>query len=506
MHTLTHKNQISIIAVIAMTILVLFACEERDYNTDASAHLWFSTDTLSFDTVFTSIGSATLYFKVYNKYDQDLEIDEIRLENGASSNFRINIDGASELSVNNKLLRKQDSMYIFVDVNVDPNDTSTPFLIEDQILFNTNGLEQSVKLQAYGQDAYHITLGEWGGIGYQIDEETGDTVFMGVTLNHDTTLYADKPYYLHDDFVVNQNVSLQLEAGVQFFIEKDKSIYVLGSLKSNGSLENPVVFRGDRLDDLFTDVPYDKVPGQWGVIALQSSSYDNYFKHTHIRNGLIGLYVDSLSVNEQAKVKLENCRIENMSSAAIYSLYGDIEAENCLFANCEQYVLGVSAGGKYAFTNCTFGNHYDWGGHTDPSVVLTNYYIYNDEIIPIPLLQADFTNCIISGTASSELSLSNTDEDGVEIDADFNFSFKNCLIKADLSEIDTSATSFEQIIWNEDPLFISPADDWDFHPDTLSPVIDRGRTTHLSSDLNEIPYTGAPDIGAFEYIGSSDEE
>lgn len=499
------KNNILIIGSIVLLLATLFSCEKRSYYTDGNATLGFSSDTVSFDTVFTSIGSATLNFKVRNPYDEDLEINSIYLAGGAASNFRINIDGAPELNVENKLLRAKDSMYIFVDVNVDPMDKSLPFRLEDQIVFNTNGKEQKVILQAYGQDAYHIKLGEWGDIGYQTDIQTGDTTFF-VLLNNDTTLKADKPYYVHHSLAVNLNTELILEAGVQFFIEKDKSIYILGSIKSNGTVDRPVEFRGHRLDNLLPDTPYEKVPGQWGVIALQSKSFDNSFTHTHIRNGLIGLYVDSISVNENPKVTLKNCRIENMTSAAIYSIYGEIEAENSLFANCEQYIFGASAGGIYSFTNCTFANYYSWASHNDPSVVLTNYYIYDREIIPIPLIKADFTNCIIDGTASSELSLSYKDDSGNDIAADFNYSFDHCLLKTDISELDTNDVRFTEVLWNKNPLFIEPREDWDFHPDTLSPVIDMGRVTHLTSDINEIPYTNAPDLGAFEFAGAAEQQ
>lgn len=508
-----NKHQITLLSILALSLVLLFSCEERTFNTDSSATLWFANDTVSFDTVFTTIGSTTLHFTVHNTYGEDLEINSISLEGGASSNFRLNIDGESELDgqleygVTDKLLRANDSMYIFVDVNVDPTDKNLPFLLEDHIIFNTNGKEQKVLLQAYGQNAYHIKLGEWGDIINVIDaiSEAGDTTYRPVVyLDHDTTLQADKPFYLHNDIVIGENATLTLNAGVRFFIEKDKNIYVFGSLKSNGTVDAPNEFRGHRLDYYYDNTPYEKIPGQWGVIALQRSSYDNEFTHTHIRNGLIGLYVDSLSVNDNPKVKLANCRIENMTSAAIYGFYGDIEAENCLFANCEQYIFGASAGGRYEFINCTFANYYVWASRSSESVVLTNYYIDKDITYPIPLEKADFINCIIDGTSQKELSLSDSDEDGNPIDADFNFNFDHCLLKVDFSEVDTNDVRFTTTIWNKDPLFFEPKNDWNFHPDTLSPVIDRGIDTHLSSDINEIPYTDAPDIGAFEFAGAKE--
>ena len=494
------NHQITFISILALGFLLLFSCEERSYYTNGNATLWFTSDTVSFDTVFTSIGSTTTNFRVHNPYGEDLEINSIRLEGGAASNFRINIDGAPELSITDKLLRANDSMYIFVDVNVDPTDKTLPFLLEDHIVFNTNGKEQKVLLQAYGQDAYHIKLGEWGDIAMQVVDK--DTSYF-VLLNNDTTLKADKPYYLHNSMAINENVELTLDPGVRFFIEKNKSIYVLGSLKSYGTVDAPVEFRGHRLD-YYLDIPYDKVPGQWGVIALQSSSYDNEFTHTHIRNGLTGLYVDSLSVNDNPKVKLANCRIENMSSSAIYGINAEITAENCLFANSAQFLLYAYAGGVYDFTNCTFGNYYTRAVRNNASVRLMNYYVDSNVFYPADLQKANFTNCIVDGLNSIEVVISDSLDENVS-EAAFNYSFDHCLLKVDISKIDTNDVHFSNTLWNKDPLFWDAKYEWNFHPDTLSPVIDMGVVTHLNEDINNIPYTDAPDIGAFEYMGAKDE-
>ena len=479
-------------------LVLFFSCEKRNFYEDSNATLRFSTDTLSFDTVFTSIGSATLNFRVYNPYKQDIEINDIHLEGGSGSNFRINIDGSPELSVSNKLLRGQDSMYIFVDVNVDPKDDNLPFLIDDHIVFNTNGKEQKVLLQAYGQEAFHISLKTW--------EDSiiisNDPIAYGIYFSNDTIFTAQKPYYIHDDLVVD--AALVLEAGARLFIEKNKSIYVFGSLQSNGTAEAPVLLRGARLDKIpdYDNLSYDKVPGQWGVLALQKTSTNNHLTHTNIRNGLIGLYLDSLANT----VTLNNCRIENMTSAALISRCSSIEANNCLFANCEQYLFAANGGSSYDFTHCTFGNYYSWATRKNPSVVLTNYYISGNTIYPYPLDNATFTNCIIDGTQNGELSLSNKDSEGTLIPGDFNYHFDHCLVNVDTKEIDTTDVNFKNTLWNKDPLFIEPRSDWNFHPDTLSPVIDQGIITSLTSDINEKPYINAPDIGAFEFAGAKKED
>ncbi len=471
-----------------LVIFLLISCEKNNFNTDANATLVFSTDTLSFDTVFTSMASATLEFRVRNPYAQDLEINSIQLSGGASSDFRLNIDGAPEYSVSKKLLRARDSMYIFVDVTIDPKNKNEPFLKEDRIIFNTNGKEQEVLLQAYGQDAHHIRLGKWGSVGVYVSEH-GDSV-NAVLLESDTVLSADKPYFLHDDFMIGENVELTLAPGVRFFMATHKNIVVQGSVKSIGTVDNPVLFRGHRLDYLFPETPYDKVSGQWGGLFLCCSSYDNVLRHTHIRNGQTGLSVDSLSLNRQPKVKLFNCRIENMSSAALLSIGAEVEAENTLFANCEASLLEAD-GGAYRFTNCTFANYYSrWGVRQGAAVSLSG-----------EVQNVTFVNCIIDGNMSSELSLPSPDEELM-----FDYHFQHCLIKTALTKVDTNDVRFNKVIWNKNPLFLEPKEEWDFRLDTLSPAINQGITTHLTGDMNEVQHVGTPDIGAFEYTSSLENE
>jgi len=67
--------------------------DEDDFITDSNVKLEFSLDTLRFDTVFTELGSATRFFKVYNRNNRPLKISRIFIEAGDESKFRLNIDG-----------------------------------------------------------------------------------------------------------------------------------------------------------------------------------------------------------------------------------------------------------------------------------------------------------------------------------------------------------------------------------------------------------------------------
>ena len=73
---------------------------------NSKGHLNFSIDTLVFDTVFTTIGSSTQQFKIYNNENKPVQIDEIELMGGANSPFSINIDGEAKDFIKNITLRK----------------------------------------------------------------------------------------------------------------------------------------------------------------------------------------------------------------------------------------------------------------------------------------------------------------------------------------------------------------------------------------------------------------
>jgi len=115
--------------------LIFTTCRKDNLLTDMDAKLSFSLDTLTFDTVFTQIGSTTLSFKVFNKNNQRLRISVVKLAGGAASQFRMNVDGFATTLASDVEIAAKDSMHVFVEVTVDPGVIDLPFVIEDRILF-----------------------------------------------------------------------------------------------------------------------------------------------------------------------------------------------------------------------------------------------------------------------------------------------------------------------------------------------------------------------------------
>ena len=132
-----------------MLIAINFSSCKKKMNF-GQGNLNFSQDTIVFDTVFTTIGSVTKQFKIYNRQSNSLNIEEIELEGGENSPFRLNIDGSAGLKFNNISILSNDSLFAFIDVKLKVNNQTNPLVIEDRIRFKTNGVNKYINLVVWG--------------------------------------------------------------------------------------------------------------------------------------------------------------------------------------------------------------------------------------------------------------------------------------------------------------------------------------------------------------------
>ncbi|MBP9579379.1 MAG: hypothetical protein KBE39_07550, partial [Parabacteroides sp.] len=236
------KGFVSIYIILVILAQLVSSCDglDENYATGSNYTLRFSSDTLSFDTIFSTVGSTTKQFMVYNNFDKPLNIQSIELTGGEKTGFRINVDGLKGTTFENVEVRAKDSMFVFVEVTVNPNGADQPLLIEDSVIFTTNGVRQAVKLQAYGQD---VVLCK------------GGTIF-----NSDTLLSAKRPYLVYDSLVISQNATVTVEKGARFYLHDKATILVHGTLIAQGKQSAPILFRGDRLDNLLNNLPYNLIP------------------------------------------------------------------------------------------------------------------------------------------------------------------------------------------------------------------------------------------------------
>ena len=205
-----------------------------------------------------------------------------------------------------------DSLYVFAEVTVDPDDplSISPYVIEEFLEVELNGVNRQIVLQAWGQNANYVPnrLSQGGG--------------AVISCDFDEIIFDDpKPYVIYGALLVD-SCTLNIPAGTEIYIHggivrtgilgenyNDGYIFVLpdGKLNINGTLEDPVTIQGDRLEEEFQEEP-----GQWGGIYLSRTSRGNRIEHASIKNARFGVIADSAS-----SLVLLNTTVSNSISGGV---------------------------------------------------------------------------------------------------------------------------------------------------------------------------------------------
>jgi hypothetical protein len=436
----------------------------------SKGNLNFSIDTLVFDTVFTTIGSTTNKFKIYNTENRTILIEEIELVGGENSPFRINIDGLSGTKMSDIELEGKDSLFAFVDVSLNVNGQTLPMIIEDSIRFRTNGVDQYVKLAVWGQDAYfhYKDLNE------------------GVWAN-------DKPHVIYGYAAVDSAKTLEIQSNTDIYLHKNALLYVYkGTLNINGALNQEVTFQGDRLE-----TSYDDVSGQYYGIYFHEARPSS-INYAIIKNGTSGVHLFSRNTDfTDYTLKLTNSIIENNARYGVFIYSGaKVKAENCLITKNGNHALLVMEGGDFFFNHCNLLG-YGTGESATPAVGISNFY--NDYSTGTQNLgsinEGKIYNSVIYGNQTSEIVFDTIPYAGVTL----SFDIRSCLIKRT-----TAATEnyYSAIFWNNNPLFTDVTLDNYLFPtsSTLNGNADPILTSLLTFplDIKGNVRSGTPDIGAFE--------
>ncbi|MDL2239069.1 hypothetical protein LJC25_02070 [Bacteroidales bacterium OttesenSCG-928-K03] len=472
-------------------ITILFSCNKPIIKYDGV--LDFSEDTLMFDTVFTTQGSSLRTLKVFNNTDEQLVISSISVSNGQYSQYNINVNGVSGYIFEDVEIEPHDSMYIFAQVRIDPNNINTPLIVEDSICFRMEKTEQYVKLLAWGQDANYIIADTYqeGLPPYKIVAGEGEV----------TVWNSHKPYVVMGYAVIDSVGQLIVEAGTRVHFHSNGGIWVYkgGSIKVLGTPDNKVVFEGDRLEP-----QYDSIPGQWEKIWINEGSINNEFHNAVIKNGLVGIHSQTLDEPLGNALILNNVEIHSMSRYGIYSMNYTIFAGNCVVSNCKEQLAILSMGGDYDFRNCTFAN-YNKNGRESSAVYVSNVYLdLLNNIFFMGNLNAYFGNCIIYGIKDNEFNV------GVNDNVEFNCTVENSLVRIGDKEFDYLSEYLVNCVRNQTPLFKDSLM-LDYRLDTItSPAVNAGSISIINeSPLLDITrdFSGnsrisdeAPDIGAFEFV------
>lgn len=462
-------NRLILLLIFIAISIGFFSCKKESFTTSSNAILRLSSDTLHFDTVFTSTGSTTRYLQIFNLNDDGLRLN-IELMGGASSPFKINVDGVSGTTFNNVEILKNDSMYMFATVKINPTLTNLPFVVRDSIKFTYNGNTRWLQLEAFGRNAYFL---------------------RNKIINNDTTFANDKPIVILGGLQVNENKQLTIPKGSKIYCNADAPIIVKGTLRAIGEKwdSTKIVFQGNRLDE-----PYKNYPASWPGIYFDANSKDNLMQFCVIKNSYQGTIALAPSINANPKLTIQECIIDNTYDVAIGGSNSSIVARNCLVSNAG-YNLSIVGGGNYNFNFCNFVSYSNsFVNHKNPVMNITNAASSTTS----NALNLVVNNSIIygeGGLVDNEIVANKVGSNP------YSITMNNVLYKMKIA--DPSFITFNNSLRNVVPQFdsINTSDRiYNFRQKASAPTINKGSNIgSVTIDLDGNPrLVGIPDIGCFE--------
>lgn len=488
--------------ILLLLPLCWMSCDDYDkWTLSKNARLEFSVDTLSFDTVISTHSSSTKNLLVWNRNKEGIRISRVAFRNGAASHFRANVDGQflAGGTGDDFEIRGGDSLFVRLEVKLPASDLDSPVDYEDELLFYMeNGSQQSVKLMASALDVYTI---------------------KGQVIDKDTTFKAGRPYLVYDSLVVKEGATLMLEPGVCLMFHDSVSLHVHGKLLAEGTIDKPVIFRGDRLDRLFDNLPYDNTSNRWGGIHFYEKSSGNVMSQCDVHSGQYGVLLDSLCVDVSGEVALtmKNCVIHNVEGDAFHAQDSKALVIGTQISNSLGNTVSL-LGGSYTFVHCTIAQYYPWSYNCGDALYLANTTNPDDESASHMLHNAYFLNCVIMGRAE-DVVMGNIEE---YQDYRCNYQFNNCYIRTVESMDDDR---FVNVVYDKDTLNVKTDEFsvgrygsanfavigvdylFNFTPDSLSAI--RGLADIAVLKQYECTFDrrgvgrladGAPDAGAYEFV------
>lgn len=488
LHIVSAWRTIALLSWLLIACL-LTSCQQEILSSDPTLQLRFSRDSLLFDTVFTQMGTSTKRMMVYNPNKNALFINRVEMKQG--SHFFINLDGENQLeNLRDITLRGGDSLFLFVRAEIDPQQTNTPVLVKDTIVFYVNNQPQYIYLQAYGQNVQII--------------RSNDKFVQYDALR----LTNEKPYLIYDTLVVAGNLSI--DKGSTIYMHSGAMIYVYGSVTAKGTLEQPIVIRGDRTDMLFDSVPYSVASGQWNGLYLihlngwRRPQYD--FNYVDILSGSIGIYALSENTMIRPKLSLTNARIHNHSIYGLVLQNIDATVANTEISNCASYCVYL-AGGNHRFVHNTIASFF---GYPYTTINIHNN-ILRDDVAAVYInnlsknqapTTTSFYNCIVTGARTNNIVLATPLPDYYE--GQFRGNYMRCdSIHAPFAQHNTYASESDTVVFKNVYYLYKEYNYYNFQLDSLSPA--RGVADSLSAlsypyDRLGVRRKSRPDAGCYEFI------
>ena len=431
-----------ILSLLCFAAALASCSNDESYSQSPSDLLTFSVDTVRMDTVFSGYGSSTKTFWAFNHGGKGLRLSSVRLKSGGQSGFRVNVDGSyldisQGCTVRNLEVRHGDSIRVFVEVTPNVANQEAPLRFSDELVFTLeSGATQSVPLQAWAWDA--LTM-------------------RNVVVTHDSIIDTRKPIVVFGIMRIEPGATLTL-VGTQLYFHDQSGIDVYGTLRAEGSADRPVVMRGDRLDRMFSNLPYHRVSGQWRGLHFFPASTGNTLSYTHVLSACDAVVVDTARVDSlQPRLLMTRCVVHNAKGHGLRAVGAHVRLDHCQLTNTLGHCLSI-VGGMAEVDHCTLGQFYPFSAERGPALSIANTYTEEcpadashptayTRRVDLPLQGFRCAGSILTGYADDVLQGTSA-PDG---DVAFNYVFDNSLLRTAAVPADT--THYRAVRWE------SPADE-----------------------------------------------
>jgi hypothetical protein len=308
-------------------------------------------------------------------------------------------------------------------------------LLEDDLLFILeSGVEQKVCLRAWVWDAQKL---------------------YSPVISKDSLIESSIPLVIYGDMKVEEGATLTIRNTTLYFHDSS-GLDVYGSLRAEDC-----VMRGDRLDDMFDYLPYDRVSNQWEGVRFSESSTGNVLKYTEIRNADEALVCDSAKLDLSAyRLEMDHCIVHNSNSTGVKIVNSYASLNYCQLTNAGGDCLAVY-GGEVNVNYCTIAQFYPFSADRGAAL----------HFIGDGAMSLTCNYSLLTGYADDVVMAERTDTTAM-----FSYHFSNCLLRTPAIKDDT--LNFQHVLWetasdsiqgkqhfvriDEENLY------YDFHLDSLS--------------------------------------
>ncbi|KOY86583.1 hypothetical protein AD998_10890 [bacterium 336/3] len=432
---------------------LFFSCKSKnELFTDNPDALQFSEDAIVFDTVLASIPTATKRLRVYNPNKRAVKIKRVYIGSQSDKEYTVLLNGEKNTQFSDIELLGGDSLLIIVSANIENRNQNEIYQAYDSLMFELSNREQNVKLLTWA-DNVRVISGQ---------------------ISCGTVWDSQRPYLLKGEVKVPTGCNLTIEKGTRVYAFNDAKIEVFGSLNVKGSPDTIVQFKYFRQETALKNVL-----GAWEGIRFRKTSIGNTIRFAEIENAKVGIFVDT------SEVLLESSKIQNMSEVGLVGLKSKVLLRNTLINNCLLRLLQATNGGEYEIVHCTLANfEFFFNRQDEAGSVFINQQGANTMTIRL------FNN-IFWGNLKDEIVFSG---EALDLSAANNI-FRTQVYK---DVLNTNQNLINLTNQRTDSLFKNPRL-FRYELPSISPAINKGVGTSITTDILGKLRTLPPDLGAYEY-------